>query len=103
MLKSMRLSPTYTLRGLLGTLLAVACLGQDSANPWPATALLEPPALVQALQSAQPPTVICVAFPVLYRNKHIIHAVYAGPGSKPDGIESLKKAVAGLSKDADLV
>jgi hypothetical protein len=86
-----------------GTLLAAVCLGQDTANPWPATALLEPSALAQALQSAKPPVVVCVAFPVLYRNKHIAHAVYAGPGSKPEGIESLKKAVAALPKDADLV
>jgi thiosulfate/3-mercaptopyruvate sulfurtransferase len=84
-------------------LLAVACLGQDGSDPWPATALLEPPALVQAILSAKPPAVLCVAFPVLYRNKHIIHAVFAGPGSKPEGIESLKKAVADLPKDADIV
>ena len=33
----------------------------------------------------------------------IIGAVYAGPGNKPEGIEALKKEVAGLSKDADIV
>lgn len=100
----MRLSlASYALRGFFGLLLAMACLGQDGSDPWPTTALLEPPALVQALQSAKPPTVLCVAFPVLYRNKHIIHAVYAGAGSKPEGIESLKKAVADLPKDADIV
>jgi len=103
MLKSMRLSLTTALRSFLGTLLAVACLGQDAVNPWPGSALLDPPALVEALQSAKPPTLICVAFPVLYRNKHIVHAVYAGPGSKPEGIDALRKAVGSLPKDADIV
>jgi thiosulfate/3-mercaptopyruvate sulfurtransferase len=104
MLKSMRLSfASRALSCLLGTFLAVVCLGQDAVNPWPGTALLEPPELVQALQSAKSPTVLCVAFPVLYRNKHIAHAVYAGAGSKPEGIEALKKAVADLPKDADIV
>ncbi|MBV9772192.1 MAG: rhodanese-like domain-containing protein, partial [Bryobacterales bacterium] len=40
---------------------------------------------------------------VLYRGKHIVHAINAGPTSKPEGIEALKKAVARLPKDADLV
>jgi len=84
-------------------LLAAVCLGQEASDPWPETALLEPPALVQALQAAKPPVVLCVAFPVLYRNRHIPRAVYAGPGYKPEGIEALKKAVATLPKNADLV
>ena len=44
-----------------------------------------------------------MAFPVLYRAKHIQHAIFAGPGSKPEGIEELKKAVANLPKDSDIV
>jgi len=40
---------------------------------------------------------------VLYRSKHITGAVYAGPGNRPEGIEALKKAVAGMAKDSDLV
>ena len=43
-----------------------------------------------------------VAFPVLYKGKHIVHAINAGPASKPEGIEALKTAVAKLPKDADL-
>ena len=40
---------------------------------------------------------------VLVLGKHILHAIDAGPGSKPEGIELLKKTVADLPKDADLV
>jgi hypothetical protein len=40
---------------------------------------------------------------MLYRGRHIAHAINAGPASKPEGIEALKKAVAGLAKDADIV
>jgi hypothetical protein len=40
---------------------------------------------------------------VLYRNKHIVHAINAGPGYNAEGISLLKKAVANLSKDTDIV
>jgi len=55
------------------------------------------------LQTSNSPIVISVAFPVLYNNRHILHAIAAGPGSKPEGIEALKKAVAHSPKDADIV
>jgi thiosulfate/3-mercaptopyruvate sulfurtransferase len=93
----------HILRLLPFALLATLCLSQDAGDPWLKAELLEAPALAEALHSAKPPVVICVAFPVLYRNKHIVHALDAGPGSKPEGIEALKKAAAGLSKDADIV
>ena len=44
-----------------------------------------------------------MAFPVLYNNKHLPHAIFAGPGSTPAGIDALQKAVADLSKDSDIV
>jgi thiosulfate/3-mercaptopyruvate sulfurtransferase len=84
---------------LLGTL----CLSQDAADPWPKSDLMEPGALAQEIRSATPPQVLCVAFPVLYRSRHILHAVDAGPGAKPEGLEALKKAVAALPKNADIV
>src|SRR5437867_11678265 len=85
------------------TLLAGICLSQEPSNPWPKSDFLEPASLAQELRSAKAPIVIAVAFPVLYRSRHIVHAIDAGPGSKPEGIELLKKAVAGYSKDADIV
>ena len=64
---------------------------------------MEPAALAKALESSKAPTVISVAFPVLYNSKHIVPAAFAGPGSKPEGLEALKKAAAPLPRDADLV
>jgi hypothetical protein len=87
----------------LFTLLSAICFCQDGSDPWPKADLLETDALAQAIQSAKPPVVVAVPFPVLYRSKHILHAIDGGAGSKPEGIETLKKAVASLSKDADIV
>ena len=84
-------------------LLATLCFSQNAADPWPEADLFEPATLAKEIQSADPPAVLCVAFPVLYRSKHILHAIDAGPGSKPEGIEALKKAAARFSKDADIV
>ena len=82
---------------------ATLCLCQDASDPWTKTELLEPSVLAGLMKESKPPAVICVAFPVLYRVKHIQHASYAGPGSKPEGIEMLKNAVANLPKNVDLV
>jgi len=84
-------------------LLAVICLAQDSVDPWAKNELMEPAALAAALHSAKPPVILCTAFSALYRSKRIPHALEAGPGSKPEGIALLKKAVADLPKDADIV
>jgi thiosulfate/3-mercaptopyruvate sulfurtransferase len=81
-----------------------SCFGQDApSDPWTAVELLQPAQLAQAIQSGKAPVVLSVAFPVLYKGKHIVHAINAGPTSKPEGIEALKTAVAKLPKDADLV
>jgi hypothetical protein len=88
---------------LLLALVAGLCLCQDAANPWTQSEVLEPAALAALIKDGKAPTVICVAFPVLYKLKHISHASYAGPGSKPEGIEMLKAAVAKLPRNTDLV
>lgn len=44
-----------------------------------------------------------VGFPVLYRGKHIPASVYAGPGSKPEGLDALKQAVTSLPRDREIV
>jgi thiosulfate/3-mercaptopyruvate sulfurtransferase len=84
-------------------LVAAVCLSQDAADPWSKSEFIEPATLAQEIQTNKKPVILSVAFPVLYRNKHIAHAIDAGPASKPEGIALLKKDVAGLSKDADIV
>jgi hypothetical protein len=86
-------------------LFAQALVSQSAPDPWKTGELLEPAALAQTLQSSKgkAPVIISVAFPVLYNNKHIPNAIFAGPGSQPQGIEALKAAVAKLPKDSDIV
>lgn len=83
--------------------LAALCFSQTAADPWAKSELMQPAAFAKELQSGKTPTIISVAFPVLYRSRHLVHAIDAGPGNKPEGIAALKKAVAPLAKNADIV
>ena len=80
-----------------------ATAGPEQADPWLQNELLAPADLAKRAEGANRPVVISVAFPFLYRQKHIVHAQFAGPGSKPEGIEALKQAVATVPKDAEIV
>jgi len=60
--------------------------------------------LVGPLDATAQPTPIFFAGPdVLYRGKHIPGAIYAGPASQSDGLDLLKKAVAKLDRDREIV
>jgi thiosulfate/3-mercaptopyruvate sulfurtransferase len=91
------------LRFALFTVLASLCFSQEVSDPWPSNSLIEPASFAAELQSGKTPNIICVAFPNLYKAKHIVHAAYAGPASKPEGIEALKKLADPMPRDADLV
>ena len=69
-------------------------------EPWTDKDLIRPEQASRELKSA---LVIHVGFPVLYRAAHIAGTQYAGPGSKPEGIADLKKAVAGQPKDREII
>ena len=85
-------------------LIAGALISQSAPDPWAASEVMQPAALAQRLQgNSKPPVLISVVFKALYDNKHLPHAIYAGPGSTPAGIEALKKAAANLAKDAEIV
>jgi rhodanese-related sulfurtransferase len=62
--------------------------------------LIHPGDAAKELKSA---LVIHVGFPVLYRSAHIAGTTFAGPGSKPEGIADLKKAVAGQPRDREII
>jgi len=49
------------------------------------------------------PAIFQVGPNMLFRAKHIPGAIYAGPGSKPEGLELLKKAVNNLPRDHEVV
>ena len=94
------------MKNVLATLVLIAgaLISQSAPDPWAASEVMQPAALAQRLQgNSKPPVVISVVFKALYDNKHLPHAIYAGPGSTPAGIEALKKAAANLAKDAEIV
>jgi hypothetical protein len=63
--------------------------------------LVEPADLAGHL--AAKPAIFHVGPNVLYRSKHIPGSVYAGPGSKAEGLDLLKKTVAELPRDREIV
>ncbi len=76
-----------------------------SSDPWQVNQLIQPDQLANSLvaTTGEKPLVICVAFPVLYQGGHVVGAKFAGPGSKPEGIEALKRTVEGLPQDKQIV
>ena len=56
-----------------------------------------------AAHLAEKPLILHVGFPVLYRAAHIPGSGFAGPGSKAEGIASLRKAVEGQPRNREIV
>jgi hypothetical protein len=87
---------------LFAVLLAFALFDAGS-DPWPAQNIVQPKSLAARLDAKEKLPIFYVGFPTLYRNgSHITGAVLAGPCSKAEGLEALKKAVAGLPHDKEL-
>ena len=67
-------------------------------------ALVQPNEVAERLAAKDAhPAVFQVGPNVLYRGKHIPGAVYAGPGSRLEGLELLKQAVDKLPRDGEIV
>ncbi len=81
----------------LALLIPLVCAAQAQLD------LIEPHQLAKSIELPNPPMIISVAFPVLYRNKHIRHALDAGAASKPEGIAALKQLVAHAPGGANIV
>ena len=76
----------------------------EPKDPWSGNELMQPEDLAQRVrQSDKQLHIICVAFPVLYRQRHIAGAILAGPGSKPEGIEALKVQLKDLDRNSEIV
>ena len=71
-----------------------------AADPWSASDVLQPASVASDVKT---PMLLHVGFPVLYRAAHITGSQFAGPGSKAEGIEELKKAVAAQPRDRQIV
>ena len=96
----MRIFRLMAASGLL-TILAVAA-GED---PWKPSDLMPPATLASRLAdaTASKPVILFIGFEVLYHGAHIPNAVYVGAASKPEGLEALRKAVAGLARNKEIV
>jgi len=73
------------------------------SDPWSSNELMEPGVLATMLREGSKPLIISVGFPMLYRQKHILHALLAGPANKPEGISQLTEAVARTLKNSSIV
>ena len=77
-----------------------------AGDPWTQKDLMQPADLAAKLtgsSASAKPVLLHVGFPVLFRASHIPGSVYAGPGSKDEGIAELKKAVQGVAKDREIL
>ena len=83
-------------------LLAVVVLTASllAGDVWQSKDLVQPKDVAADIKS---PLLLYVGFPVLFRAAHIPGSVYAGPGSKTEGIEMLKKAVEGQPKNRAII
>ena len=67
-------------------------------------ALIQPNELAaQLAEKGSHPAIFQVGPNYMYRAKHIPGAVYAGPGSKQEGLDFLKQAVDKLPRDREIV
>jgi len=84
-------------------LLVVLGLLAAEPDPWTSAEVLQPSAVAAAISGQNAPLLIHVGFPALYRSAHIPNSKYPGPGSRPAGIEELKKAVADVPRTRQIV
>ena len=87
------------------TLIILFALAASAADPepWSVSQVITPAEFAPVVTKKDHPRILYVGFPVLYRSKHIPDAELAGPGSKPEGLDLLKKAVEGVPKDQPIV
>lgn len=95
------------IRALLAALLmfvTVPALAQSGSAPTiPQSFLMQPAELAATLKSGPKPVILQVGFKMMYDQAHIPGALYAGPGSKDDGIAALKAAAASIDKGSQVV
>jgi thiosulfate/3-mercaptopyruvate sulfurtransferase len=73
-------------------------------NPWKDSDLIEPAELAARLAAGgSKMEILYVGFPILYHGAHITGAELAGPASKSDGLEVLKRMAAKIPRDRELV
>ncbi len=77
---------------------------QAELSPWSGDELIEPDTLARELTSkGRSRSIFCAGFPVLYRAAHIPGAILAGPCSKAQGLADLRRALAKVPRDREVV
>ncbi len=78
--------------------------GAGVNSPWSAAELIHVADLQRIVQAkSNAPLLLQVGFLVQFDSKHIPGAIHAGPGREEAGLAELKKAVAGVPKDREIV
>jgi thiosulfate/3-mercaptopyruvate sulfurtransferase len=92
------------LAALLMLLVTLPALAQPGSAPTiPQSVLIQPEELAATLKGGPRPVILQVGFKVMYEEAHIPGAIYAGPGSKDDGIVALKEAAAAIGKSDEVI
>jgi thiosulfate/3-mercaptopyruvate sulfurtransferase len=74
-----------------------------SSSRIPQDQLIQPGALHRELQAGRHPLILQVGSRMLFDEAHIPGAEYAGPASTPDGLEALRRHVAGVPRTRPIV
>jgi hypothetical protein len=88
---------------VVGALVAQQPDGAGVNSPWTSSEVIRVDDLVKMCAKKQAPNLYHIGFDRFYNSKHIPGSVYAGPGRTDEGLAALKKAVANVPKDAELV
>jgi len=86
---------------------AVALIAQQPGGagvnpPWTPAQVIAPADLARQLKKTDA-KIIQVGFANLYKVKHVPGSVYAGPASRDAGLAELKKAVAGVPRNRQII
>jgi len=77
-----------------------------ASEPWTDAQTVKPADLVKEIadtKDANKPVIVCSGFRVLYAGAHVPGAVFHGPGSKPEGLDDLKKWAQGVPRSSNVV
>jgi len=77
----------------------------DTTRPWTPSELVTAPQLNSQLSAVKAGKIILihVGFHVMYQMGHIPGSPYAGPASKAEGLAALKKLVANLPRNKEII
>jgi thiosulfate/3-mercaptopyruvate sulfurtransferase len=82
-------------------------LGTDAGAPalWTRSQVVHPEQLVARFSGTreEKPLIIHVGFVAFYRSKHIPGAIFAGPATKPEGLDLLRLAVKKISHKREVI